>query len=59
VLRGDHTLLTVEVPAGARSVALAFRSGTFRTGKLLTLVSLAIVAAGFAAPTVAGRRRRG
>jgi hypothetical protein len=57
VLRGNYTMLTVAVPAGARSVELAFRSGTFRTGKVLTLVSLALVAAAFAAPAIAGRRR--
>jgi len=57
VLRGNYTMLTVAVPAGARSVELAFRSGSFRRGKLLTLISLALVAAAFAAPAVAGRRR--
>jgi hypothetical protein len=58
VLRGNYTMLTVAVPAGARSVELAFRSGTFRTGKLLTLLSLALVAGAFVAPVIAERRRR-
>jgi hypothetical protein len=59
LLRGNYTMLTVALPAGARSVSLAFRSGTFRTGKLLTLVSLAVVAAAFAVAPVTDRRRRG
>jgi hypothetical protein len=56
LLRGNHTMLTVPVPAGARTVELAFRSGTFRTGKLLTLVSLAMVAVAFVAPLALRRR---
>ena len=56
VLRGNYTMLTVAVPAGARTVELTFRSGTYRTGKLLTLVSLAVVAVALVAP-IALRRR--
>jgi hypothetical protein len=58
VLRGDYTMLTVALPAGARSVQLAFRSGTFRTGERLTEISLVLVAAAFVAAVVAQRRRR-
>jgi hypothetical protein len=58
-LRGNHTMLTVPVPAGARSVELAFVSPTFRTGKLLTLISLALVAAAFVVPAIAARRASG
>jgi hypothetical protein len=58
VLRGNHTLLTVPVPTGARQVELVFRSATFRTGKWLTLGSLAVVAVALGAGLAADRRRR-
>jgi uncharacterized membrane protein YfhO len=58
VLRGNYTMLTVAVPAGARLVELAFRSPTYQLGKRLTLVSLVIVAGALAAPLLGRWRRR-
>ncbi|MGH7645535.1 MAG: hypothetical protein ACREMR_08100, partial [Gemmatimonadales bacterium] len=58
VVRGNHTLITVPVPAGARSVVLEFRSAEYARGKLLSLTSLGLVLLGFVAPAVARRRRR-
>ena len=40
VLRGDHALITVEVPPGAKEVALDFRSPDYPRGKLISLVAL-------------------
>ncbi len=57
VLRGDYTLITVPVPAGAKQVALSFRSPEYQTGKAISLVSLALLAAIGLLP-VALRRRR-
>lgn len=42
-VRGNHTLLTVPVPAGASEIRLEFRSSGYRTGRLITLVSLLIL----------------
>jgi hypothetical protein len=44
VLRGDHALITVALPPGAREVALDFDSPEYARGKLISLVAfLAIV----------------
>jgi hypothetical protein len=43
VLRGDWTLITVPVPAGAKAVELTFSSRAFRWGKVITWVSLILV----------------
>jgi len=59
VLRGDHALLTVPVPAGARRVELAYRSAPYRRGKVISFVSLSLVLAAFAVPAALRRRRRG
>lgn len=59
VLRGNWTLITVPVPAGAKRVELAFVSPEFRNGALVTLVSLIVVLAGAFGPRLAGRWRRG
>jgi hypothetical protein len=56
VLRGDGTLITVPVPAGAREIALRYQGRAYARGRLVTLLSVLIVALGFALPTV--RRRR-
>jgi hypothetical protein len=57
VLRGDYSFITVPVPAGARTVELAFRSTAFEWGRRVTFVSLALLALAFLAPLVARRRR--
>jgi hypothetical protein len=40
--RAAYTLIGVELPAGARSVELTFDSAPYHTGKLITLVALAL-----------------
>jgi len=40
VLRGDYTLLTVAVPAGAKVVDLTFHSKLYELGRTLTIASL-------------------
>jgi hypothetical protein len=57
VLRGDWTLITVPVPAGARAIELTFSSRAFRSGKLITWVSLILVLGAVVGP--AAWRRRG
>ena len=57
VMRGNVSLITVPVPAGAESVELAFASADYRLGKWISLLSLALVAAAIAIPVV--QRRRG
>jgi len=57
VVRGDVTLVTVPVPAGARRVTLEVHSGAYDRGKLVTLLSLAVVLVAMVGPAVARRRR--
>jgi hypothetical protein len=57
VLRGDWTLITIPVPAGATRVELTFRSRAFDWGKAITLVSLVLVLGAVVGP--AALRRRG
>jgi uncharacterized membrane protein YfhO len=59
VLRGDHALITVPVPPGTRTVELSYYSRTFARGKLIALVTLIVVLAGFVVPPVLARKRRG
>jgi hypothetical protein len=40
VRRADHSLLSVDLPPGAKSVRLWFESSEYATGKLVSLVSL-------------------
>jgi hypothetical protein len=48
VLRGDHALITVALPPGAREVMLDFDSPEYARGKLISLVAfLAIVGLGY------------
>lgn len=58
VVRGDVSLITVPLTAGAREVELRFESPDYQRGKLVTLGCIALVLAGLVAP-VAVRRRRG
>ncbi len=44
VLRGDYTLLTVAVPAGAHQIELVYRSSAYEKGRLITLCSLGLLA---------------
>jgi hypothetical protein len=58
VVRGNVSLITVPVPAGAKVVELEFESADYRLGRGITLVSLLLVAAGIVAPVVVRRRQR-
>ena len=57
VLRGDVTLITVPVPAGAREVVLQYEGRAYARGRIITLVSLLIVALGFVVPIILRRRK--
>lgn len=46
VARGDASLITVPVDAGARQIELRFVSAEFRLGRVISLASLALVVAG-------------
>lgn len=58
VLRGDWSLITVPVPAGAREVTLSFESASFAAGKLIAWAALLILLAPVIAPLAARVRRR-
>jgi hypothetical protein len=57
--RGDQSLITVPVPAGARRVDLEFDARDYHTGKRATLLSLLVLALGLVLPPVWRRRARG
>jgi hypothetical protein len=42
VRRADHTLISVDLPAGAREVELVFNSATYARGKLISLTALLV-----------------
>ena len=58
VLRGDGTLITVPVPAGAREVTLRYEGRSYARGRALTLAAIAVVGCGLMLPP-AFRRRKG
>ena len=58
VLRGDYTLITVALPAGAKVVELAFRSKLYEVGRTLTVGSLAGLLIALLAAVVLPRRAR-
>jgi uncharacterized membrane protein YfhO len=43
LLRGDQSLITVPLPAGARTVDLTFHSRLYEIGKAISLASLALL----------------
>ena len=57
VLRGNWTLITVPIPAGAKRIELAFVSTPYRRGKVLTFLSLLVALAAVAGPSVSRRWR--
>jgi hypothetical protein len=57
VLRGDGTLITVPVPAGAREVTLRYEGRSYARGRAITIASLLVVVIGLALPPVMRRRR--
>lgn len=59
VERGNVSMITVPLPAGARTVELTVRSAAFERGKAISLVSLALVLVGMVVPPLDRRRRRG
>jgi len=59
VLRGDVSLITVPVPAGAREVTLEYRSPAYERGRLVTILSLVIVIGLLVVPGVYRRSRSG
>jgi uncharacterized membrane protein YfhO len=59
VLRGDHTFLTVPVTAGAKRVELTFSSRHYARGRLITWVSLLLLAVWAGAGLASRRARRG
>jgi hypothetical protein len=58
LLRADHALLSVELPPGAREVALHFASPSYARGKLVTLVALLVTGMLLAAPLWRRPRRK-
>jgi hypothetical protein len=57
VLRGDGTLITVPVPAGARKVTLRYEGRSYARGRAITTVALLVLVIGLALPPVMRRRR--
>jgi hypothetical protein len=55
VLRGDHTFLTVPVAAGSKRVELVFSSRHYAQGRMITWISLLLLA-GWAGAGLASRR---
>lgn len=58
LLRADHALLSVELPPGAREVALHFASPAYARGKLVTLIAVIMTAVLLAAPLWRRPRRK-
>ncbi|HYK09377.1 MAG TPA: hypothetical protein VEV39_01095 [Gemmatimonadales bacterium] len=59
VLRGDESLITVPLPAGARTVDLVFQPVDYAKGKTITFISLALIVLLGAVPMVLRRMARG
>lgn len=58
VRRADHTLLSVDLPAGARAVRLWFAGADYARGRILSLVSLLIAAGMIAVGALRDRQPR-
>jgi len=58
VHRADHSLLSVEVPAGAKQVQLWFDQPSYAKGKIISFVALLAALAMIAIPLVRDRRVR-
>jgi hypothetical protein len=56
VHRGDHALITVVLPPGAKEVSLHFASARYARGKLVTLLALLVIAGLFVWSARRGRR---
>jgi hypothetical protein len=57
VLRGDHALLTIPVPAGASRIELSYRSRTYETGKTIGFLTAGLVLLALVVPPIVRRRR--
>ncbi|MBA3317751.1 MAG: hypothetical protein H0T50_06620 [Gemmatimonadales bacterium] len=57
VYRGNHALMTIVIPPGAREVALDFDSPEYATGKIISLFALLAIAALYGWSLAARRRR--
>jgi hypothetical protein len=57
VLRGNVSLITVPVPAGARRVSLQFQSNAYANGRLITWISLIVIAGVILVPLAMEKRR--
>ena len=58
VRRADNTLLSVDLPAGAKQVDFVFDSPAYAKGKMVSLLALLVAIAMFAVPMVMGRKPR-
>jgi hypothetical protein len=58
VERGNITMITVPVPAGARQVELTIRSLAYERGRLVSIASLSLVLLGLIVPPLRDRSRR-
>ena len=58
VVRAQGSLMAVPVPPGARSVVLDFRSDSYATGRMITIVTILAVAALAVISAIRARRRR-
>jgi len=56
VRRADHTLLSVDLPVGAKQVELAFDSPAYAKGKMVSFVALLVAIAMLAVPMVLARK---
>jgi uncharacterized membrane protein YfhO len=56
--RAQYVLIGVGLPAGARSVELTLQSPTYRRGKAITLIAVALAAVALLAGVAMDRRRR-
>jgi len=56
VLRGDGTLITVPVPAGARELRVWYDDRVYARGRLVTIIALLIIVVAFVLPVVLRRR---
>jgi hypothetical protein len=59
VHRGDHTLISVVLPPGAREVSLTFHDDTYVKGKWVTAISTMLIAGMMLVPMVRRRRSTG
>ena len=55
--RADYNLIGVPLPAGARSIVLAYQDPAIAVGRTITLVALALALAALVAGVLADRRR--